>query len=52
MYKSSVKSIRKCKNKSLYNQPKPYLKKKNDYEVISGSILTNVTPKHSELSIF
>jgi hypothetical protein len=25
---------------------------KNYYEVISGSILTNVTPKHSELSIF
>ena len=37
--------------KSLYNQPKQCFFKKY-YEVISGQILTNFTPKHSELSIF
>ena len=48
---SSVKSIRKCKKN-------PYIINQNHiliffyYEVISGYILTNVTPKHSELSIF
>jgi hypothetical protein len=42
--------FRKCK-KSLYNQPN-HIFSKNYYEVISGKILTNVTPKHSELSIF
>jgi hypothetical protein len=33
---SSVKSIGKCKKKSLYNQPKPYFFQKNYCEVISG----------------
>jgi hypothetical protein len=29
LHLSSVKSIRKCKKKSLYNQPKPYFFQKN-----------------------
>ena len=31
-----AKSIATCKKKSLYNQPKQYLKKKNNCEVIFG----------------
>ena len=46
-----AKSIATCKKIPIYNQPKPYLI--FFYcEVISGQILTNFTPKHSELSIF
>ena len=54
MYKtytqSSVKSIRKCKNPYIINEN--HILKKKYYEVISGLILTNVTPTLSELSLF
>ena len=54
MYKtytqSFVKSIRKCKNPYIINEN--HIIKKKYYEVISGLILTNVTPTLSELSLF
>ena len=54
MYKtytqSSVKSIRKCKNPYIINEN--HIFSKIYYEVISGLILTNVTPKLSSCQYF
>ena len=51
-YQYVAKSIGACKKKTLYNQPKPFKKIFFYCEVIFGYILTNFTPKHSELSMF
>jgi hypothetical protein len=47
---SSVKSIRKCKKKSLYHQPKPYFFKKllRSHFWINFNIFT---PTHSEYKV-
>jgi hypothetical protein len=41
--------LTKC---ALYNQPKPYFFQKIIMKSFLDRFLTNVTPKHSELSIF
>ena len=49
---SSVKSIGKCKKKSLYNQPKPYFFQKIIVKSFLDRFLQMLHQKHWELSIF